>query len=82
MPQYGSINSNRVGCGMDEKTSKIIKDLEKKGFKVKKVVETTKKTFEIPVELLDQFIRIVREKKMKIKEAVEQAISDWVKKNS
>lgn len=67
---------------MDEKTLKMIKDLEKKGFKIKKIVQSTKKTFEVPVDLLAQFMAIVKEKDLKVKDAFEEAMTEWVDSNS
>lgn len=64
---------------MDKELQKKIKELEKAGFKVKKVVPTTKKTFEVPEELLNQFMAVVKEKDLKVKDAIAEALEQWVK---
>ncbi len=64
---------------MDKETLKKIKELEKAGFKVKRVVPTTKKTFEVPVELVDAFMDYCRANKIKVKDAVEDMFREYLK---
>lgn len=65
---------------MDKDLKKKIEELRKAGFEVKRVVPTTKKTFEVPEDLLNQFMSIVKTKDLKVKDAVAEALEDWVKK--
>ena len=61
---------------------KKIKELEKAGFKVQKVVKTTKKTFEVPEKTIFEFMSIVKSiDGLKVKDAIDQALTDWIKKN-
>lgn len=59
---------------MDKATQKKIKDLEKQGFKVQKVVATTKKTFEVPIELLESFMKYVKDNDIRVKYAIAEAL--------
>lgn len=65
---------------MDKDLQKKIKELEKAGFKVKKVVPTTKKTFEVPVDVVEQFMDYCRSNKIKVKDAVAEALEEYLKK--
>jgi isopenicillin N synthase-like dioxygenase len=62
---------------MDNETKKLVKQLEQKGFVVKRNVPTKKHTFEIDQDVLDEFFSIVNEKKLKIKEAASEALDAW-----
>ncbi len=66
---------------MDKELLKKIKELEKAGFKVKRDIATTKKTFEVPIDLIERFMAIVKHRDLKVKDAIESAINDWVKKH-
>lgn len=65
---------------MDRELAKKIKELEKAGFKVKKVVPTTKKTFEVPVDLVERFMTHCRVKDIKVKDAIAEALEEYLKK--
>lgn len=65
---------------MDNEIRKKIKDLEKAGYKVKKDVKTTKKTFEVSEDTLDTFMAIVKDRDLLVKDAIESAIGEWNKK--
>lgn len=67
---------------MNADIKKKIKDLEKAGFKVKRVVSTTKKTFEVSEETLKDFMKTLKSRDILVKDAVDQALTDWIKKNS
>jgi tryptophan synthase beta subunit len=58
--------------------AKKIRELEKLGYKVKKDIPTVKKTFEVPVELLEQFMTKVKAKNMKVKDAIAEALKNWL----
>jgi hypothetical protein len=66
---------------VDEKLAKKIKELEKLGYKVKKEVKTVKKTFEVPELLLAEFVSITKARKLKMKDAISEAIELFVSKN-
>ena len=63
---------------MDKDLLRKIKELEKAGFKVKKVIPTTKKTFEVPVDVLNKFMAIVKRDDLKVKDAIAEALQEWV----
>lgn len=65
---------------MDKDLLKKIKELEKAGFKVKKVVKTTKKTFEVPEDLISQFMDLVNSRGLKVKDAIAEALQDYINK--
>lgn len=65
---------------MDKNLEKKIKELEKAGFQVKRVVKTTKKTFEVSEETIEQFMALVKSKDIKVKDAIEEALVNWIKK--
>lgn len=65
---------------MDKDLQKKIKELEKQGFVVKKVVPTTKKTFEVPVELVERFMKYCRNNNVKVKDAISEAIEEYLRK--
>ncbi|MBL7672508.1 MAG: hypothetical protein JNM39_18670 [Bdellovibrionaceae bacterium] len=67
---------------MDKELAKKVKELEKAGFKVQKIVPTTKKTFEVPVEVVEKFMQLVKSKDMKVKDAVSEALNDWCTKRA
>ena len=64
---------------MDKNLEKKIKELEKAGFQVKRVVKTTKKTFEVSEETIEQFMALVKSKDIKVKDAIEEALVNWIK---
>ncbi len=63
-----------------EDTNSIIKRLEAMGYEVKKIVKTKRHTFELPEELLGEFLKIQSESKMLVKDALAEAIEDWIAK--
>ncbi len=65
---------------MDVRTKKMVKELKNKGFDVKRRVPTVKKTFEVPEDTLEKFKKAVYQRDMKIKDAIEEALEDWVEK--
>lgn len=58
----------------------MIKVLESEGYKIKKVEVTVRKTFELREETLKQFMALVDKKDLKVKDAVEEALSGYIKK--
>lgn len=64
----------------DIKEKEAITALEKLGYTVKLSKPSVKKTFEIEIELLEVFLETQKRSGMKIKEAVHEALTDWVKK--
>lgn len=58
----------------------LIKQLEAEGYKVKKAVPTIKKTFEIEEKVIEQFMVNVDKRGLKVKDAINDALSDWIKK--
>lgn len=64
----------------DLKEKEAIKTLEKLGYKVKLSKPTIKKTFEVEVEILDRFIEIQKSLGFKMKEAMSEAMTEWIKK--
>lgn len=65
---------------MDKELQKKIKELEKQGFVVKRVVPTTKKTFEVPVALVERFMKHCNDNDIKVKDAIAEAIEEYLKK--
>lgn len=63
---------------MDEKLAKKIREIEAKGYKVKRDVVLVKKTFEVPEAVLAQFMEKTRHKKLKVKEAMELAMQLFI----
>jgi hypothetical protein len=47
-------------------------------FQIKRVVQTKKQTFEVEVDLLDAFYTEAKDRKLKIKEAIDEALRSWV----
>ena len=66
---------------MDKDIQRKIKELEKAGFKVKREVRTERKTFEVPTDLVKEFMATVRANDLKVKDAIAEAIETWVKSN-
>jgi hypothetical protein len=66
----------------DSKAKDAIAALEKLGYKVKLSKPSVKKTFEIEVELLESFMDIQKKSDIKVKDALHEALSDWVNKKS
>jgi isopenicillin N synthase-like dioxygenase len=66
---------------VDSETKKLIKQLEQKGFAVRRNVPTKKHSFEVPEDTLEQFFNVVHEKKLKIKDAIAEALETWIEKN-
>lgn len=62
------------------KEREAIKTLEKLGYTVKLNKPCVKKTFEIEIELLKKFNDIQAESGLKVKDAINEALSDWIKK--
>ena len=58
----------------------LIKQLEAEGYKVKKTVPTVKKTFEVEEKVIEQFMDAVDKRDMKVKDAINDALNDWIKK--
>jgi hypothetical protein len=59
---------------------KAKKLLEAKGYKVKKTNRTVAKTFQVSQTVLKDFLAVCDEKKLKIRPAIDQALTDWIKK--
>lgn len=59
---------------MDEKLAKKIREIEAKGYKVKRNVTLVKKTFEVPEALLAEFMETAKAKNLKVKEAMERSM--------
>ena len=54
--------------------------LKTEGFTVKRDVPTVKKTFEVEPEVVAEFMAEARKRKLKIKEAIDQALRAWIGK--
>ena len=67
---------------MDAKEREAIKALEKLGYNVKLSKPSTKKTFEVETDLLERFTKAQKVSGLKMKQAVSEALGDWVIKNS
>jgi len=52
------------------------------GFKVQKIVPTTKKTFEVPIEVVEKFTKLIKSKNLKVKDAITEALQDWITKQA
>lgn len=59
---------------------RALKILERSGYKVKKPVTTVKKTFEVDPALVMEFTAMAKERKLKLKEAIDEAIRAWLEK--
>lgn len=55
-------------------------DTLKDEFIIKKNVKTIRKTFEVDEILVEEFMIIARGRKLKIKNAIDQALRDWISK--
>lgn len=64
----------------DLKTKEAVKVLEKLGYTVRLSKPSLKKTFEVEAEVLERFIEVQKASKMKVREAINEAITDWVRK--
>ena len=49
-------------------------------FQIKRVVVTKKQTFEVEVGLLEAFYAAAKDRKLKIKEAIDEALRAWLGK--
>jgi hypothetical protein len=58
-----------------------LKVLTKLGYEVRLQKPTTKKTFEVEIETLTEFMRVVERLDLKVKEAIQDALSAWIEKN-
>lgn len=58
----------------------LVQALEGLGYNVKLSKRIVKKTFEIDFDLLQVFFILQKQKQMKVKDAIHEAISDWIKK--
>lgn len=67
---------------MNKDLLKLIKELEKQGYKVKRDMKTKKHTFEVEEDNLNLFFEAAERHDLKIKEAINEALSDWIKKRS
>jgi DNA-binding transcriptional regulator GbsR (MarR family) len=65
----------------DEEIAKWIKELEKRGFKVSKKGPSRRHTFLINADVLQLFFAVIEKRKMKVKDAVDQALSEWIEDN-
>ena len=66
---------------MDQKEiNKMVKELEKAGYKIKRDVPTVKKTFEVEEATVNEFMTMVDKRGLKVKEAIDEALRDWIKK--
>lgn len=50
-------------------------------FVIKKAVPTVRKTFEVDESLVEEFLDTARSRKLKIKNAIDQALRSWIKKS-
>lgn len=55
--------------------------LRDEGFKIRRDVPTVRKTFEVEPEVVDEFMAEARRRKLKIKEAIDQALRAWLTKS-
>lgn len=62
-------------------TSSMIQYLEEQGFTVKKDATYKKRTFEVDEEIYRTFRVLQEAKGMKIKEAFNEALSEWVERH-
>ena len=60
----------------------IIKQLREHGIRVRRDVPLIRKTFEVQEQVLKQFLSIAQAKKIKIKDAIDEALRDWIKKQA
>jgi hypothetical protein len=62
-------------------TEELIKRLEAEGFKVtKKADQFERHTFQIDREVLEEFFRVQKQLGIKVMDAIDQALRDWIKK--
>lgn len=61
--------------------AEVLKELREQGLVVRKRVPFIRKTFEVEATILKEFMELARKRGYKIKEAVHEALADWVKKN-
>lgn len=67
----------------DEKeVKKMVKMLESAGFTVRLSKPSIKKTFEIEVDLLEEFTALHKKLGIKVKDAIRECIQDWIKKRA
>lgn len=52
------------------------------GYTVKLSKPTTKKTFEVEIETLETFVKLQKSLGIKVKEAIREALNDWISKKS
>jgi hypothetical protein len=71
---YYTLNMN------DLKAKDAVAALEKLGYKVKISKPSIKKTFEIEAELLESFMDLQKKSNIKVKDALHEALTDWIKK--
>lgn len=64
----------------DIKAKEAIKTLEKMGYTVKISKPSVKKTFEVAIDLLEEFTHAQKKNNIRMKDAISEALSDWVKK--
>jgi Holliday junction resolvasome RuvABC DNA-binding subunit len=57
-----------------------IETLNSLGYQVTLKKPTTKKTFEVEIETLHEFLNYQHKSGLKVKEAIQEALSDWIKK--
>jgi len=61
---------------------KLRAQLEEMGYSVRRdPSELVTKSFKLPKSLASEFYRVVRDKGLKVQDAAEQALSDWIKAN-
>lgn len=65
---------------LKQKERDALKTLKSLGYNVSLSKPTTKKTFEVEIDTLDEFLKIQKGSGLKVKEAIQEALSDWVKK--
>jgi hypothetical protein len=72
---------------MDKKIRKMIITLEKQGYIIREKPNMNrpkvfiKKTFEVEKETLHSFLDVAYYRDLKIKEALEEALQDWIERN-
>ncbi len=66
---------------MADEVKQAMKVLEKAGYKVSSFRKTViKRTFEIDVDLNQKFTSVQRKLDLKLRDAINEAIEDWIKK--
>jgi Leu/Phe-tRNA-protein transferase len=67
-----------VKISKEEKDAiQVLKEL---GYQVKLQKPTTKKTFEVQIETLNEFMRVATVCDLKVKDAIEEALANWISK--